>query len=427
MYVNDIDSYLCTADAGVSIQNVKILSLFFADDLVIFNETPEGLQAEIDRLYLYCNKWKLKLNTSKSQIMVFKKGNQPVNHEWRFGDDILTVSNKIPYLGIIFTSNGIFNQAQIALAEKANKSIFMLYKKLSYFKDLKPSFMLDMFEKFISPVLFYGCEVWGFHPAKNVEALHLRYCKNVLKVRKNTLNVCVYGELGRFPLIILRNIRIIQYWLKIVLGQKSHYVNICYNDALLNIDVGRQTTWVKSVRSLLMKYGFGEVWYNQGVGNFNSFMKIFRERCFDHFKQDWHSEITEHSRSRFYLHIKPVHCFSEYLDKISVPKFRIALTRLVVSSHNLEIETGRWKRPIIQPNNRFCPHCPMKIGDEYHLIFECHLYDTIRKNLFPNYYLRRPSMYKLVQLFTNESPSLLKRLSKFIYQAFEIRQTTPTL
>ena len=33
--------------------------LLYADDLVIFAETPDALQLQIDKLYNYCQKWSL--------------------------------------------------------------------------------------------------------------------------------------------------------------------------------------------------------------------------------------------------------------------------------------------------------------------------------------------------------------------------------
>ena len=68
IYVNDLEEVLLDDSAGVSILDFKLLLLFFADDFVIFNETPSGLQSEINKLKDYCNKWKLKINSCKSKI-----------------------------------------------------------------------------------------------------------------------------------------------------------------------------------------------------------------------------------------------------------------------------------------------------------------------------------------------------------------------
>ena len=127
VYVNDLETKLENTGVGVKVADLKILLLFYADDAVIFSETASGLQEGIDRLYEYCNRWKLKLNTDKSKVVVFKKGNHIVKDTWTFGDTILKTTSKLPYLGIVITANGSFNQSQITLAEQASKSVFLLY------------------------------------------------------------------------------------------------------------------------------------------------------------------------------------------------------------------------------------------------------------------------------------------------------------
>ena len=60
--------------------------------------------------------------------------------------------------------------------------------------------------------------------------------------------------------------------------------------------------------------------------------------------------------------------FKVYLNVVSIPKHRMALSRLRTSSHHLAIETGRWRKPISIPyNDRKCIVCD-KLDDEYQFI-----------------------------------------------------------
>ena len=81
--------------------------------------------------------------------------------------------------------------------------------------------LFNLFDKMVTPVLSYGCEVWGFHTSSAIERVHLKFCKLVLKVSKSTCNEMIYGELERYPLIIERKIKILSYWLKIVHNKSS--------------------------------------------------------------------------------------------------------------------------------------------------------------------------------------------------------------
>ena len=75
--------------------------------------------------------------------------------------------------------------------------------------------LLSLFDTYIS-VLCYGCEIWGFHKAPDIEKVHVNYCKGILNVKTSTCtpNIMVYYELGRYPLIVTKKIRIFKFWLK---------------------------------------------------------------------------------------------------------------------------------------------------------------------------------------------------------------------
>ena len=61
--------------------------------------------------------------------------------------------------------------------------------------------------------------------------------------------------------------------------------------------------------------------------------------------------------------------FQSYLDKLSITKFRIALTRLRVSLNILQLETGRWSKIHSTPRNEcLCSICN-KLEEEFHLLF----------------------------------------------------------
>ena len=67
----------------------------------------------------------------------------------------------------------------------------------------------------------YGCEIWGFHKADDIESVHVKFLNQILGVRRQSSNLAVYGELGRVPLYVLKNIRILKYWFKILNSQDS--------------------------------------------------------------------------------------------------------------------------------------------------------------------------------------------------------------
>ena len=87
--------------------------------------------------------------------------------------------------------------------------------------------------------------------------------------------------------------------------------------------------------------------------------------------------MAESSRASFYRVIGTFK-FQPYLEKVTTRKFRVALSKLRMSSHRLMIEAGRWNRPHRTPRGqRICTVCN-QLEDEYHFLFECRLYNDER-------------------------------------------------
>ena len=278
------------------------------------------------------------------------------------------------------------------------------------------------FDKLVSPILNYGSEVWGFHKAPAIESVHLQFCEKLLGVKQSTQNDFIYGELGRITFASQRYISIIRYWLKLVSLNENKYAKCIYNmqieDMRNNPD---KFNWASSVKQLLSKYGFMNVWLSQGVENSNSFLQIFKQRVRDIFIQEWHERLENSTRARFYVNIANFK-HQTYLDNLTVKKFQQNLTRFRVSSHRLEIECGRWTRPEKTPlDNRKCRICNA-VEDEFHFILECPLYEDLRKQLINKYFWSRPNMPKFTELCMSESIILQKRLSMYVEKAFKIRK-----
>ena len=424
IYLNDIEQEFITKGAdGVDTGFLKLFLLLYADDIVIFSETADGLQNRLNILYDYCQRWRLTVNPNKSKILIFRKGGRlPQNLQFYYGDTVLEITNKYTYLGIVFTTGGSFSEAQSTLSGQAQKAIFVLNKYISKFVNVSPSLVLDLFDKLISPILCYASEVWGFSKADSIERIHLKFCKRLLSVKQCTQNDFVYGELGRCSFLSKRCFSIIKYWLKIIHCQNTKYVKIVY-DMLVSdfISFPNKISWVKLLYDLLGELGFMEAWIQQNVGNEHAFLSLVKQRLKDTFVQNWNSRLNDSSRARFYRNFNTFG-YKFYLDIVTTEKFRYALTRLRLSSHRLEVETGRWAKPNAIPfENRLCSTC-QKLEDEYHFILECTRYNNLRTAFIPNYYRIRPNMFKLIELFSSNSKKIKRNIALYVFKAFKVRE-----
>ena len=158
----------------------------------------------------------------------------------------------------------------------------------------------------------------------------------------------------------------------------------------------------------------------QGVGDTKLFLHIFKQRLDDQFLQTWNGELENIPRAVFYRTFADFQ-FQDYLDIITLRKFRIAMTKFRVASHRLEVETGRWSRLNAIPfEERKCKICN-QLEDEFLFLFQCPIYSYLRLRYLRNYHLNRPSMFKLVELFKTNNEKQLRDLAVYIFKAFELR------
>ena len=111
---------------------------------------------------------------------------------------------------------------------------------------------------------------------------------------------------------------------------------------LLKSDCDRypnRKNWCTFLTELLCNLGFYQGWLFQDVGQPKIFLLNVKHRLKDQFIQGWNGRIQESSRASLYRHLASFK-FQPYLDICNISKFRFALTRLRVSSHRLQIESG---------------------------------------------------------------------------------------
>ena len=103
------------------------------------------------------------------------------------------------------------------MTNRAMMNLFQLSRKIKL--DIKTKLLL--FDRFVVPILLYAAEVWGIYGLKEVDKLHIKFCKRILCVRTQTPNFAVYGELDRYPLSIIAKERVIKFWMKVKSNNES--------------------------------------------------------------------------------------------------------------------------------------------------------------------------------------------------------------
>ena len=199
--------------------------------------------------------------------MVFRNGG-PLrkNEAWYFKGKKLEVVSSYKYLGTMFTPKLSWSLCQKTLSTQAQRGLYLI-RRYNYACDGLPvDLLFELFDSMIAPVLLYSSEVWGFTLAKDIEKVQTNFCRYVLGVPSHTPNNAVLSETGRVPMYVRYFKRCIKYWLKVIAMPNNRYPKACYR-MLYQLDEHGRSTWATSVKVLLIRYGFQEVWDQQSVGN----------------------------------------------------------------------------------------------------------------------------------------------------------------
>ena len=419
MYLNDINNFMSIdQNIGINIYDFYLILLLFADDMVLFSHSKQGLQRGLDRFYNYCVDWGLIVNIQKTKCLVFKKGGKRSAQDiWFYNGEPLETVLTFKYLGFVFASSGRFKKGIENVVLKGQRACFKMISTIKDFSSLYPKNQISLFNSLVAAVLSYGCEVWGLAEAKKIETVHLSFLKYVLKVKKSTPNCVVYNECNAYPLYLDRLVRIVSYWIKIIGLNDNNPLKILYLNSLhlnINDSFDKSNFWAINVKNILFKNGFGYIWVNQHLGIDKSFLSVFKSRIKDIFFQNNQVEISNLSINRLYRHLN--NDSNKYLFSFPNNYIRIALTKLRLSSHHLMIEKGRWNG--INYVERKCNLCN-DLEDEYHFVMCCVKYYDLRKRYLPKDLINNPSMFKFISLLNSQDLVLLKKLGLFIHNALK--------
>ena len=447
LYINDLpEIFNFEGNNPITIGNTEISCLKYADDIIIMSNSPISLQKCIKNLEIYCAKWKLEVNLKKTKIMIFnKQGSLIKKHQFFYQDKIIENKREYKYLGFTFSCSGLDNIGINNLLNQAKKAWYAIQQFLSKSKDKKFQTYMHLFDTQVKPIMLYACESWAeslkndeniinILQKNNLEKFHTSVLKRLLGVHKKTTNIALLLETGRHPITLSAHVQAIKYFFRLCSTKKQTLLNIYYQKEKGSLPY--TDNFIKYITNKLDKIGMTNVWREQLIQNKDfskdyKLMQNIKTRLKDISSQQIINTLEANpGKLTFLKQTKMTHNLETYL-LINNFENRRAITKLRTSSHKLKIETGRWNK--IPRDQRICQNCFLnKIEDENHLIFECQMYETERKNFYNminsklNMDITHSHTHEEIihEIFYSENLGILNALGKFIKIALEKRETT---
>ena len=245
----------------------------------------------------------------------------------------------------------------------------------------------------------------------------MRIFKELLGVNKKTTNIGVLLELGRTSLDINAIKLGIKNWERVRKGNANPILGASYRDAM-----AEDLPWIQGIKGHLQRNGLLSLFLNEYPDEPNFIHKKLFGTMVDQFHQNAFATIRKpESKLRTYALIKTGIGMEKYLTEVKTVQMRVSYTKFRLSSHNLMIETGRYKK--MKPEERVCPFCPRAIEDEMHFLLDCYMYSAnrdsliekvVEENYFFQFFRQEQKFQYLLNTYSHELP-------KLILKCFELR------
>ena len=162
---------------------------------------------------------------------------------------------------------------------------------------------LQLFDSIVVPILLYGSEVTGFENCKMLERLCLQYYKIIVRAKKSTPNIMLYGELGRYPVDVIIKSRMIGFWQRLINGKPDKISYKLYK-ILLALHTGDifHSKWILSIRNTLLECDKDLMWLSQ-VAPLN-IAKLVKTKLIENYKELWKVSVYESPKCLNYRFIR---------------------------------------------------------------------------------------------------------------------------
>ena len=426
-YMADLRSYLSEQCGVILCDDEIMMNMSWADDLYLISDGQKGAQKHIDGLKAFCSRNQTGVNEIKTKFMVFGKqtkvcltfDNKPLEEVKEYKNLGHLLKSTTLATGDIFLNHYDF------ICNKARKAIFSVQKKVKSIGDLPPRHMLYIYETLVQPILLYGSDIWGssLRGGQAVDKIFLLFSRLILRIKATTSNIMVMGECGKIPPSVLCKINTLKYFLRARNLPSTNLVNKAFCELQRLHSLGFRT-WYSRVCELASTCNV-DITIPNTKGNQTSIKQAVKA----YYTNEWYTSLNNTEANpilRTYKQIKNDYSLEPYLDKVNDPRYRNAITRLRTSSHILEIERGRYTKPVTPLECRTCALCNV-VEDEIHFLIECQLYSDDRQALFDKisevdqHFLQMDTREKFVFLLTTDNAQYLSWIGKFIFVSFKKR------
>ena len=160
-YMADLGDYL-NSQHGIVISDEILVHLLWADDLILFSDTTEGLQSLLNGLEKFCSNNQMIVNETKTKVLCFGGRTAPNVY---FNNKLIERDHHYKYLGnvvrsVVKCNQDIFSENFAYLCDQSRKALFNIRRKISVWvpclRQLCSTYMMHWYAPFWLMVAMFG-------------------------------------------------------------------------------------------------------------------------------------------------------------------------------------------------------------------------------------------------------------------------------
>ena len=350
--------------------------LFFADDIALFSNSPEGLQAQLDIMQAFCQEHGLTVNIAKTKVMVFetRRTSCPL---FLFEGKTIEQVDEFKYLGICFHGTLGLTCAIEQLCASAKRALFAIYGRCHELHIQDPRLKCKLFDALVQPILTYACEIWSvvgnLSALQKLERIHVGFLKKLLGVHSNASSKLTYAEFGRLPLSHQWLQQSLKYMHRMFELEDQRLCKIAFQADWL-----KGLGWMHGMSSQLRIHGLRGPTARRPF-DYTSCARAVRDSVIlKHMSAERGNHLQE-----TYFSFKTEFRFEPYIWQSKNCQNRRCIAQFRLGCHWLQVHRGRIQRDPSHGGNtpyehRYCPSCRNRVEDEEHAIFHCPDYQHLR-------------------------------------------------
>ena len=415
LYLNDLATGIKSLNCGVEINDITLAILLYADDIVLIAPDEHSLQKMLSFVNEWCRKWRMAINTDKTQIVHFRPSRSSrTNYSFSLGDHALSIVSHYKYLGVIFDEHLNFDLNSATLSSAALRALGGIKNKLRNLKECGFNSFNTLFSSGVVSIADYCAGIWGTRIFPQIEKVQHQAARYYLGVHRFAPIEALLGDIGWSTAKHRHSVLSIKFWNRLCNLDTFRITRKVFDwDRLFSNKSG---TWCYHIRNIFESAGCSNVFDDVNPCDIASVETALIGLDTDRWNANRYKD-----KLRYYNMYKYDKEREDYLS-FNVTRYqRSLMAQFRFGILPLEIEIGRFRN--IPLSNRICQMCNSNVvEDEIHFLCACESYKDYRLALFsdaeetdphfPNFDI----IDKFVYLMSNHQKSVIKFLTNSVYK-----------